>query len=62
MRQLAASPGNDLTASHPNTNWVFRGYTPGGHIHGASLRSRLKTVFDTRAARLGRVRRLGRGG
>jgi hypothetical protein len=23
MRQLAAAPGNDLTASHPNSNWVF---------------------------------------
>ncbi|MEV5961158.1 hypothetical protein AB0L70_05305 [Kribbella sp. NPDC051952] len=29
MRQLAAAPGNDLTASHPNSNWVFRGYSPG---------------------------------
>ena len=27
MRQLAAAPGNDLTASHPNSNWVFRGYS-----------------------------------
>jgi hypothetical protein len=53
MRQLAAAPGNDLTASHPNSNWVFRGYSPGRHIHGSSLRSRLKSVFSTRAARLG---------
>jgi hypothetical protein len=53
MGQLAAAPGNDLTASHPNSNWVFRGYSPGRHIHGSSLRSRLKTVFSTRAARLG---------
>lgn len=28
MRQLAVAPGNDLTASHPNSNWVFRGYSP----------------------------------
>ena len=58
MRQLAAAPGNDLTASHPSSNWVFRGYSPGKHIHGSSLRSRLKTVFSTRAARLGTLHEL----
>jgi hypothetical protein len=58
IRQLAAAPGNDLTASHPNSNWVFRGYSPGSHIHGSSLRSRLKTVFSTRAARLGSLHEL----
>jgi integrase len=58
MRQLAAAPGNDLTASHPNSNWVFRGYSPGRHIHGSSLRSRLKTIFSTRAARLGTLHEL----
>jgi hypothetical protein len=40
MRGLAAAPGNDFTASHPNSYWVFRGYSPGRHIHGSSLRSR----------------------
>jgi len=58
MRQLAAAPGNDLTASHPNSNWVFRGYSPGEHIHGSSLRSRLKSVFSTRATRLGTLHEL----
>ena len=58
IRQLAAEPGNDLTASHPNSTWVFRGYSPGRHIHGASLRGRLKTVFSTRAARLGTLHEL----
>lgn len=58
MRQLAAAPGKDLTASHPNSNWVFRGYSPGSHIHGSSLRSRLKAVFGTRAARLGTLHEL----
>jgi len=58
MRQLAATPGNDLTASHPNSTWVFRGYSPGQHIHGSSLRERLKTVFSTRAARLGTLHEL----
>ena len=43
---------------HPNSNWVFRGYSPGTHIHGSSLRSRLKTVFSTRAARLGTLHEL----
>lgn len=58
MRQLAAAPGNDLTASHPNSNWVFRGHSPGSHIQGSSLRSRLKEVFSTRAARLGTLHEL----
>lgn len=58
MRRLAAAPGNELTASHPNSNWVFRGYSPGSHIHGASLRSRLKVVFGTRAAGLGTLHEL----
>lgn len=58
LRQLAAAPGNDLTASHPNSNWVFRGYSPGQHIHGASLRQRLKVVFSTQAARLGTLHEL----
>ncbi|WP_344368893.1 Fis family transcriptional regulator [Agromyces tropicus] len=58
MRQLAAAPGNDLTAAHTNSSWVFRGYSPGQHIHGASLRQRLKVVFSTRAARLGTLHEL----
>jgi len=58
LRQLAAAPGNDLTASHPNSNWAFRGYSPRSHIHGSSLRSRLKSVFSTRAARLGTLHEL----
>lgn len=58
MRQLAAAPGHDLTAAHPNSNWVFRGHSPGRHIHGASLRARLKTLFATRAARLGTLHEL----
>lgn len=46
-RELAANPGNDLTASHPNSNWVFRGYSPGRHIDPAHLRVRLCDVFST---------------
>lgn len=58
FRHLAAEPDHDLTASHPNSNWVFRGYSPGQHIHGSSLRERLKVVFATRAARLGTLHEL----
>ena len=62
MRQLAAAPGHDLTASHPNSNWVFRGYSPAQHIRGATLRQRLKVVFNTRAARLGTLHELAKLG
>lgn len=58
MRHLAAAPGNDLTASHPNSNRVFRGYSPGHQIHGSSMRNRLKSVFSTRAVRLGTLHEL----
>jgi hypothetical protein len=44
---------DDVTVTHPDSNGVFRGYSPGRHIPGCSLRSRLKSVFSTRAARLG---------
>src|SRR5215467_12273670 len=35
---------------------------PVRHIHGSSLRSRLKTVFSTRAARLGTLHELTKPG
>lgn len=38
-RELAANPGNDLTAAHPHSNWVFRGYSPGRHIDASHLRT-----------------------
>lgn len=57
-RELAAAPGHDLTASHPNTNWVFRGYSPGSHLDPSYLRTRLKSVFSARAARLGTLHEL----
>jgi len=52
-RQLATRPGFDMTAAHPCSPWVFRGYSPGHHIHPATLRNRLSDIFSTRAARLG---------
>jgi hypothetical protein len=57
-RELAVNPGNDLTAAHPNSNWVFRGYSPGRHIDASHLRNRLRHVFSTRAARLGTLHEL----
>jgi hypothetical protein len=57
-RQLAESPGHDLTASHPASNWVFRGHSPGRHISSGHLRTRLRDVFSTRAARLGTLHEL----
>jgi len=57
-RRLADHPLHDLTAAHPNSNWVFRGYAPGRHVNPAHLRHRLKDIFSTRAARLGTLHEL----
>ena len=57
MRQLAASPGHDLRASHPEQLGVPR-LLPRPIHHGASLRQRLKVLFNTRAARLGTLNEL----
>lgn len=59
-RELAASPSNDLTAAHPNSNWVFRGYSPGRHIGASHIRNRLRQVFSARAARLGTLYELAK--
>ena len=57
-RELAANPGHELTAAHPNTDWVFRGASPGRHIHPGHLTTRLSKLFSTRAARLGTLHEL----
>jgi integrase len=58
-RELMAKPGHDQTAAHPNSNWVFRGHSPGQHINAMSLRDRLRRhLFSTRAARLGTLHEL----
>ena len=57
-RELAANPGHDLTASHPNSAWVFRGISPGRHINPGYLTTRLSKLFKTRAARLGTLHEL----
>ena len=57
-RELAANPGHELTAAHPNTKWVFRGASPGRHINPGHLTTRLSKLFSTRAARLGTLHEL----
>lgn len=57
-REFAANPGHELTAAHPNTRWVFRGASPGRHIHPGHLRTRLSKLFSTRAACLGTLHEL----
>jgi hypothetical protein len=48
-RELAANPGRDLTASHPNSNRVFLGISPGRHILPGPLTRRLNRLFSTQA-------------
>lgn len=57
-RHLAADPGNDQTAAHPRSTWVFRGYSPGRHLDAGYLRTRLTKIFSSRAARLGTLHEL----
>ena len=57
-RKLVEDPGHNLTASHPSTNWVFRGTSPGRHINPGHLTARLRRIFSTRAARLGTLHEL----
>lgn len=56
--ELAATPTHDQTAAHPNSNWVFRGGSPGRHLRASTLTQRLSTVFSSRAARLGTLHEL----
>lgn len=57
-RELAATPTHHQTAAHPNSNWVFRGGSPGRHIQASTLTQRLSTAFSARAARLGTLHEL----
>ncbi|MDF0532628.1 Fis family transcriptional regulator [Tsukamurella sp. 8F] len=58
FRYLAGERDLANTAAHPATNWVFRGYVPGQHINPGHLRTRLKSTFGTRAARIGTLHEL----
>lgn len=58
LRQLVTDPGQDRTAAHPHSPWIFRGHSPGQHIDASHLRRRLKTVCAPRAARLGTLEEL----
>ncbi len=58
-RHLAAHPGHDQTAAHPNIRWVFRGHSPGQHVSAMHLRNRLRQrLVSTRAGRLGTLHEL----
>ena len=57
-RDLAATPTHHQTAAHPNSNWVFRGGSPGRHLRASTLTERLSTAFSSRAARLGTLHEL----
>jgi hypothetical protein len=58
VRALAASRYNSQTAAHPNSPWVFRGYTPGRHITPTHLRNYLRPVLAALEARLGTLNEL----
>lgn len=53
FRQLAVQPHNHQTAAHPNSNWVFPGYSPGRHLDAGYIAGRLRATVGARAARLG---------
>jgi len=55
-REFTANPGPKLAATHPDIKWVFRGASPGRHIHPGHLTTRL----STRAARLGTLHELAK--
>jgi integrase len=58
VRALAASNYTSQTAAHRNSPWVFRGYTPGGHVGPAHLRSYLRPILAALEARLGTLNEL----
>jgi len=58
FRQLAAKPQNHQTAAHPNSNWLFPGYSPGRHLEPGYIANRLRDSIGVRAARLGTLHEL----
>lgn len=52
-RELLAQPVNLRTASHPSSDWVFNGQSPGRPINPSHIATHLRDVFSARAARLG---------
>ncbi len=57
-QELAANPGHELAAAHPNSKWLFRGASPGRHINPGHLTTCLIKLFRPRAARLGTLHEL----
>lgn len=60
VRDLAAGPGHQQTAAHPDSPWVFRGTKPGSPINAMHLRQRLRPLFSVIAGRLGTITELSR--
>ncbi len=58
FRQLAAEPHSHQTAAHPNSNWVFPGYSPGRHLEPGYIADRLRTTVGVHGARLGTLHEL----
>ncbi len=61
-RQLLAEPVNLRTASHPSSDWVFVGQSPGRPINPNHISTHLRNVFSARAARLGTLHELSKLG
>lgn len=57
-RELPADTRNQKTAAHPNSDWIFLGYTPGQPINPTHLTTRLRKHLKVRAARLGALNEL----
>jgi len=58
-RQLATRPGFDMTAAHPCSPWVFRGYSPGHPQKPAKRHLQHPCSAPRHAARTGKA---GSGG
>ena len=47
-------------AAHPNSNWVFPGYSPGRHLDAGYIAGRLRASVGARAGRLGTLHELSK--
>ncbi|ROP66759.1 Fis family transcriptional regulator [Curtobacterium sp. PhB115] len=61
-RELLTEPVNLRTASHPSSDWVFTGQSPGRPINPGHIATHLRDVFSARAARLGALHELSKLG
>jgi hypothetical protein len=54
--------GHGHTASHPNSPWIFRGFSPGRPLDAGYATTRLKHVVAALTARLGTLHELAKLG